>query len=72
MNLDLRTPDLPMKLLCLAAALSLACTSIRGLRSAERENAPASLELLKKLAGTWVTVDEHGQPTEQVSLRICV
>lgn len=59
--------ETPMRLPFLTTFLLLACTSTREVRSHSGDAPPASLELLKKLAGTWVTVDEQGKPTAQVS-----
>ena len=56
----MRFPTSAALLLCLTA-----CSSTRDIR--DDGEAAASLELLKKLSGTWVAVDEHGQPTDQVS-----
>ncbi len=39
---------------------------VGAVRAAETAAAPAGLDQLKKLAGTWVAADEKGQPTAQV------
>jgi len=56
----MRISPLPALLLC-------ACASTRDVRSEDADPSTTSLELLKKLDGTWVVVDEHGSPTDQVS-----
>ena len=56
-----------MKLLPIPALLLCACSTTRDVRSEDLEASKASLELLKKLAGTWVVVDEHGNATDEVS-----
>jgi hypothetical protein len=56
-----------MRILPISALLFCACASTRDVRSDGADPSTASLALLKKLEGTWVAVDEHGKPTDQVS-----
>src|SRR5262245_42690206 len=56
-----------MRTLPIAALFLCACASTREVRSDGANPSTASLGLLKKLEGTWVVVDEHGNPTDQVS-----
>ena len=56
-----------MKLLALATLVLCACTATRDVRSGETDPSIASLDFMKKLEGSWVALDEHGQPTQQVS-----
>jgi|SRR5262245_23779549 len=56
-----------MRTLPIAALFLCACASTREVRSDGANPSTASLALLKKLEGTWVAVDEHGNPTDQVS-----
>jgi len=53
-----------------ALALGLALSTVAVLASAgsdaKAQPKPPSLDLIKKLAGDWVALDEHGEPTEEV------
>ncbi len=57
-------------LLIFGLVLTLSTASIAGDKSAAKLPAPptnAALEKLKKLVGTWVTVDADGKPTEEIA-----